>query len=238
MDFANILFGGPCNRACPFCIGQQLVARLRQNNLRLYPLLGQDELVRQVRERGIGQVVMTGTSTDPQLYRHERRLLEELRWQLPGVQFCLHSNGALALRKIDVFNRYDRVCLSFPTFEVDLYERLMGSRRLPDLAEIVRQSRVPVKISALAAHTTAAFLDRLGEIGIRRVVLRRLYGVEEPVHLPEGLVERGEYRGNLVYDWNGMEVTDWHFDTSASTSLNLFPDGTISPHYLLTRASA
>ena len=238
MDFANILFGGPCNRACPFCIGKQLAASLRQNNLRLYPLRNQEVFVQELRRRQIGQVVFTGTNTDPQLYRHELRLLEELRQRLPETRFCLHSNGALALRKMAVVNRYHRVCLSFPTFEVDAYQRLMGARRVPDLAEIVRQSMVPVKISALAAHTSAAFLDRLGEIGIRRVVLRRLYGVSETVRLPEGLVARGDYRGNPVYDWAGMEVTVWNFDTSASTSLNLFPDGTISPHYLLTRASA
>lgn len=238
MDFANVLFGGPCNRACPFCIGNQLAPALRQNNLRLYPLRNQDEFVRQVREQGIRQIVFTGTNTDPQLYRHELRLLEELRRQLPGAEFCLHSNGALALRKMDVFNQYDRVCLSFPTFEVDQYQSLMGSRKVPDLAEIVRQSQVPVKISALAAHTSAAFLDRLTEIGIRRVVLRRLFGVAERVDLPAGLRECGIYRGNPVYDWSGIEVTLWNFDTSASTSLNLFPDGTISPHYLLNRASA
>jgi hypothetical protein len=237
MDFANILFGGPCNRRCPFCIGKQLPARLRQNNLRLYPLRNQDLFVHQLREHKVAQVVFTGTNTDPQLYRHEGRLLLSLRQQLPTAQFCLHSNGALALRKMDVFNDYDRVCLSFPTFHCDLYQQLMGSRRVPDLAEIVRRSRVPVKVSALAAHTSAGFLDRLGEIGIRRVVLRRLYGARETVQLPEGLKLQGDYRGNPVYDWNGLEVTDWNFDTSESTSLNLFPDGTISDHYLLTRAS-
>ena len=237
MDFANILFGGPCNRACPFCIGKQLPAALRQNNLRIYPLRNQHEFVRQLQEGQVEQVVFTGTNTDPQLYRYEEQLLNELRNQLPRTQFCLHSNGALALRKIDVFNRYHRVCLSFPTFEPGLYQRLMGSRRVPDLAEILRRSRVPVKISALAAHTSAAFLDRLGELGVRRVVLRRLYGIQESVQLPEGLILHGSYRGNPVYDWRGVEVTDWNFDTSESTSLNLFPDGTISSHYLLTRAS-
>ncbi|MBN9419934.1 MAG: radical SAM protein [Candidatus Eremiobacteraeota bacterium] len=237
MDFANILFGGPCNRACPFCIGKQLPAALGQNNLRIYPLRKQDEFVRRLQQSQVRQIVFTGTNTDPQLYRYEERLLNELRGQLPGAQFCLHSNGALALRKIDVFNRYDRVCLSFPTFEADLYQQLMGSPRVPDLAEILRHSRVPVKISALAAHVSSAFLDRLRELGVQRVVLRRLYGIHESVQLPQGLNLQGSYRGNPVYDWRGLEVTDWTFDTCESTSLNLFPDGTISPHYLLTRAS-
>lgn len=237
MDFANILFGGPCNRACPFCIGKQLPVTLRQNNLRIYPLRNQDEFLRQIHQRQILQVVFTGTNTDPQLYRYEDRLIDELRQQLPQIRLCLHSNGALALRKMENFNRYDRVCLSFPTFDPDLYQQLMGSRRVPDLAKIVQLSRVPVKISALAAHTTAAFLDRMVDVGVRRVVLRRLYGFQESINLPEGLRLTGNYRSNPTYDWKGLEVTDWNFETSGSTSLNLFPDGTISPHYLLTRAS-
>lgn len=237
MDFANILFGGPCNRACPFCIGKQLSASLQQDNLRLYPLRNQDQFIRELRERNLRQLVLTGTNTDPQLYRYEQRLLRALRRQLPDAEICLHTNGALALRKMDVFNQYDRVCISLPTFDTDTYQSLMGSRKVPDLAEIMRQAQVPVKISALAAHSSSTFLDRLAETGIRRVVLRRLYGVRETVSLPEGLIARGTYRGNPVYSWGPMEVTLWNFETSTSASLNLFPDGSISPHYLLTRAN-
>jgi MoaA/NifB/PqqE/SkfB family radical SAM enzyme len=236
MDFANLLFGGPCNRACPFCIGKQLAERLRSNNLRVYPPRNLGSFVSEVRRLGIGQIVFTGTNTDPQLYRHEERLLDELRRLLPGAEFCLHSNGVLALRKMRVFNQYDRVCLSFPSFEVVRYQRLMGSPRVPDLAEILRQARVPVKISALARETTPEFLERLRSLGIGRVVLRRLLGDQAPLQLPDGLAKCGNYRSNPIFDWRGMEVTLWNFDTCESTSLNLFPDGTLSSNYLLTQA--
>ena len=236
MDFANILFGGPCNRACPFCIGKQLAAPLRTNNLRIYPPRNLDAFVSEVARLGIRQIVFTGTNTDPQLYRFEERLLAELRDLLPGAEFCLHSNGVLALRKMRVFNQYDRVCLSFPSFEVEHYQRLMGSPQVPNLAEILRCARVPVKISALARETSSAFLQLLCDLGVRRVVLRRLLGDQAALELPAGLVACGNYRGNPVYDWGGMEVTLWNFDTSESTSLNLFPDGTLSSNYLLTQA--
>ncbi|MFN8613174.1 MAG: radical SAM protein [Vulcanimicrobiota bacterium] len=236
MDFANILFGGPCNRACPFCIGKQLAAPLRSNNLGLYPPRNLEAFIGEVKRHRIREIVFTGTTTDPQLYRFEERLLQELQSRLPEARFCLHSNGALALRKIHVFNQYDRVSLSFPTFDPATYERLMGSRRIPDLAEIVRQARVPIKISALARETTAGFLDRLCSLGILRVVLRKLYGDSRPLSLPSGLIRVDSYRNNPVFNWKGMEVTVWSFNDSASTSLNLFPDGTLSSRYLLTRA--
>lgn len=236
MDFANLLFGGPCNRSCPFCIGKQLSAPLRTNNLNTYPPLNLDAWIDQVQRNQIQEVVFTGTNTDPQLYRFEEELLGNLRERLPEARFCLHSNGVLALRKMRVFNQYDRVCLSFPSFEPPVYQRLMGSPRVPALAEIMSRARVPVKISALARETTAPFLDGLRALGVTRVVLRRLLGDRGEVVLPEGLVASGSYRNNPVFDWSGMQVTLWTFDTCESTSLNLFPDGTLSSRYLLSEA--
>jgi len=240
MDFANILFGGPCNRTCPFCIGKQLAPRLGQNNLRLYPLRSQQAFVDEVRRRAIRQIVFTGTNTDPQLYRYEERLLRELRRQLPEAEFSLHSNGALALRKMQVFNQYDRVCLSIPSLDPQVYERAMGSPKVPDLEKILQRARVPVKISCVLQETEGLeiFLEQLHNLGVERVVLRRLLGEKRPLNLPKGLQFHGSYRGNPVYRWGRMEVTCWDFELSQSTSLNLFPDGTLSPHYLLTRTAA
>ena len=240
MDFANILFGGPCNRACPFCIGKQLALPLRQNNLRLYPLRNQQSFVEEVRRRGIRQIVFTGTTTDPQLYRYEERLLDELRRQLPDAEFSLHSNGALALRKMQVFNQYDRVCLSIPSLDADVYERAMGSRRVPDLGEILRRAQVPVNVSAVLYETEGltAFLEQLHDLGVERLVLRRLLGDPRQLELPPKLETNGNYRGNPVFRWGRMEVTYWDFEVTQSTSLNLFPDGTLSPHYRLTAQAA
>jgi pyruvate-formate lyase-activating enzyme len=246
MDFANILFGGPCNRRCPFCIGQSLPERVRQSNLKLYPLLNQDLFVQEVLRLDIRQIVFTGTTTDPQLYRHEEQLLRELRLQLPGRQFSLHSNGALALKKMSVFNQYDKVCLSFPTFQRETYRNMMGSPEVPDLPAIVAQAQVPLKVSVMVSEDNYAelgeLLEGLWQLGIPRVVLRQLYQPlapkwPRPGPLPSELARCGSYRNNTIYDWKGMEVTDWCFEDSHSTSLNLFPDGTLSHRYLLNELS-
>jgi len=239
-DFANILFAGPCNLRCPYCIGKQVDPALNRDNLHEFPPRNLDAFVALLQAHRVRQIVLTGTTTDPQLYRHEARLVRRLREHLPQARLSLHTNGQLALQKIDVVNLYDRVSLSLPSFEPDTYEKMTGSRRVPDLRAIVRAARVPVKVSCVINEHNAGqvdtFLAHCREIGLRRVVLRQLYGDHRrwdvlPHHSPVST-----YRNNPVYDWDGMEVTWWDFDRTTSTSLNLFSDGTISTEYLLARA--
>ncbi|MBX3052052.1 MAG: radical SAM protein [Caldilineaceae bacterium] len=245
-DFANILFAGPCNACCPFCIGQRVDPRLNVPNLRHYPPANLDEFVEMIRHFAIRQLVFTGTTTDPQIYRHEARLLDYLRGELhPESQFSLHTNGRLALRKWDVFNSYDRVCLSFPSFDEATYRRVMGVPVVPDLAEILRRATVPVKVSCVVTEANRGeipgFLRRCQAIGIERLVLRKLYGekrawTELLAWERLGLSYRSDYRANPVYALDGMEVTLWDFDETQSRSLNLFADGTISSAYRLVEA--
>src|SRR5262249_27708734 len=148
VDFANILFAGPCNRFCPFCIGKQLPERLNVNNLDLFPPHNLDVFINEVNRLDIRQIVCTGTATDPQLYRHEGLLLDLLRTRVTtGAQVSVHTNGVLALSKMDVFNQYDKACISFPSFNRGTYAKMMGSRHVPDLAAIVARARMQVKVS-------------------------------------------------------------------------------------------
>lgn len=238
-DFANILFAGPCNRRCPYCIGQRLPAQLNQDNLAQFPPRGLGAFIAEVRRRQIRQVVFTGTVSDPQLYRHEARLLGHLRAQLPGASFSVHTNGALALEKLETFNLYDRACISFPSFDPETYAAHMGTRRVPDLAAIVRAAKIPVKISCVLDERNApqvpAFLARCREIGVRRVVLRRQYGDPRAWDLFPGVAPARRYRNNPVYALDGLEVTYWEFEDAQSTSINLFADGTLGTEYLLAK---
>jgi MoaA/NifB/PqqE/SkfB family radical SAM enzyme len=240
-DFANILFAGPCNARCPFCIGRQIDPRLSVNNLREFPPRHLERFIDLIGTHEIRQVVFTGTNTDPQLYRHEARLLDHLRRRLPtDTQISLHTNGRLALKKIDVLNQYDRVCVSFPTFDPATYFKMMGVRGVPDLAQIVDRAQVPVKVSCVIDEHNIPelpqFLERCHAIGIRRLVLRRLYGDQRAWPLPAPLQPHSHFRGNPVCDYCDMEVTVWNFEDCDCRSLDLFSDGTISGSYLLANA--
>jgi molybdenum cofactor biosynthesis enzyme MoaA len=98
-DFANILFAGPCNRSCPFCIGHLVPPAASVDNLGTYPPRGIDQFIEVVNRERIEQIVLTGTTTDPQLYRHEARLLTMLRERLHAqARLSVHTNGVRALR--------------------------------------------------------------------------------------------------------------------------------------------
>lgn len=238
--FANILFAGPCNRACPFCIGELMPERVNVDNLDVFPPRGIERLVAEIVRQGVDQVVFTGTVTDPQLYRHEAELLAWLRERLPpATRYSVHTNGVLALAKLATFNMYDRACLSFPSFEPATYERMMGSRRVPDVEAILSRAAIPVKISCVVTDDNAAeipsFLRRCREIGVRRLVLRKPYGDPADRVDLSSLPVTGSFRGCPVRDLDGMEVTYWDFDEARMSSLNLFADGTLGTSYLLTR---
>ena len=239
-DFANILFAGRCNRFCPFCIGLSLPESVNADNLDLYPPRGLDAFIAAVNREEIEQIVFTGTVTDPQLYRHEARLLAHLRERLHGrARFSVHTNGVLALKKMEVFNLYDRACISFPSFEPAVYERMMGSRRVPDLSGILRAAKIPVKVSCVINEHNAegmdGFLAECRRIGVRRLVVRKLHGETRAWPILRDLPVTGSFRGNPILDYEGMEVTYWDFDESSCRSINLFADGTLGTSYLLTR---
>jgi molybdenum cofactor biosynthesis enzyme MoaA len=159
-DFANLLFAGPCNRSCPWCIGKSVPERANVANLDRWPLGGIEEFVALIDRERIRQVVLTGTTSDPQLYRHEARLLAWLRARLhPETAISVHTNGVLALAKLDVFKRYDRASISLPSLVPATYREMMGSPRVPDLAAILRSATIPVKVSALVSEHNWAEMD-------------------------------------------------------------------------------
>jgi MoaA/NifB/PqqE/SkfB family radical SAM enzyme len=153
--------------------------------------------------------------------------------------------------KMEILNRYDRVTVSFHSFDPVTFERMTGTWRMPDLAGILRTARIPVQVSCLVnegnVHQIREFLARCREMGVRRVVIRRQYMATsegkrrlKPLLRTElraaGCRLVAAYRENPVYEYGGMEVTCWDFAQSTSRSVNLFSDGTISAEYLLIRS--
>ncbi|GAK55911.1 molybdenum cofactor biosynthesis protein A [Candidatus Vecturithrix granuli] len=238
--FANILFSGRCNLRCSYCIGHNQALQTMPENLHIFPLKGLDRFVEQLREHGITQISLTGTNTDPQLYAYEPELLATLRERIPDVKIALHTNGLLALHKIEVFNQYDRATISLPSFQPGTYRQLTGRSQVLDLAAIVQVSTIPLKISTIITehniNEIPEIVSRCRDLGISRIVLRKQYGDTRNWPLFPQYKPIRFFGGNPVYDLDGMEVTIWDFSRSAVRCLNLFSDGSVSAEYQLTRS--
>ena len=238
-DFANILFSGRCNFRCPHCIGHASKLQAMPDNLLTFPLKGLDQFIDQLNRHGVTQVSLTGTNTDPQLYAYEPELIAYLREHIPNIKLSLHTNGKRVLQKIDVFNLYNRATISFPSFHPETYHTMTGSANMIDLSAIVKASRIPLKISTLITNQNSdeipSIIAHCHELGISRMVLRKLYGEAQDWNLFPNLKPVRYFGANPVYDVEGMEVTLWDFSASTVNCLNLFSDGTISPEYQLTQ---
>jgi molybdenum cofactor biosynthesis enzyme MoaA len=241
-DFANILLSGRCNLRCPHCIGHNQTLRGMPENLSQFPLNGLDRFISALCRYGITQISLTGTNTDPQLYAYEPELIAYLRQRIAGVKISLHTNGILALRKMEVFNRYDRATISLPSFALTTYRQMTGRTAVLDLAAIMNAATIPVKISTLLTeqniHEIPSIIMRCRELGISRMVLRRLYDETRAWHVFPDLQPIRYFAGNPVYEVDGLEVTVWDFATSQVRCLNLFSDGSISQEYQLLRKNA
>jgi len=245
-EFGNILFAGPCNQQCTFCIGQQLAPDLSPRNTRQWPLTNLDRFVDEMNRTRTKRIIMTGTTTDPQLYKHEGRLVEHLRTEIPDCHLSIHTNGLLALQKLNNFNQYDTATLSVNSFNPETFRKIHGVRTMPDVGAIVKAAAPKLKLSCVLTadniDEVGSYLETAARLGITRVALRHALDVGTgSVRLPTPAVLRAatpthEHCGNPVYDIDGVEVTHWAFDETSGHSLNLFADGTLSPIYMLSKA--
>jgi molybdenum cofactor biosynthesis enzyme MoaA len=233
--FANILFSGRCNLHCPYCIGQNAMLRQLPDNLRIFPPKGLDRFVDLLVAHAVTQISLTGTNTDPQLYAYEAELIVYLRNRIPNVELSLHTNGQLALKKIDSFNLYDKATISLPSFEPATYQALTGSSRMIDLAAIVRVARIPLKISTILTSQNIDqipdIVERCCQLQIPRLVLRKQYSDARQWPLFPNHTPVRYFGNNPVYDIDGLEVTVWDFAASTVQCLNLFSHGTINSEY-------
>lgn len=67
-------------------------------------------------------------------------------------------------------------------------------------------------------------------------MLRKLFGETRSYPVLASRTPARWFKGNPVYDVDGLEVTVWNFDHAQCRRVNLFPDGTLGTSYLLADA--
>lgn len=247
-DFANILFSWNCNAKCPYCIGQKLET-LYPGNLDTFPLRNFDAFLKLIQEHSIPEVIFTGTTTDPLLYRHQNALLDIFEAETPETRRAIHTNGFLLLKRLDVFQRYTKCTLSLPSFNQEIFSIMMGTKQsVPNIQAISQSSSIPIKVSRIVDPTndfiqeTEHFLETLSRTKVTRVAFRKLAGDmsswDDTITQLEELWAKniGKYKNNSIYKIHGIEITLWSFDTTDARSINLFSNGYISHEYLLAQS--
>lgn len=241
--FANILFAGTCNAFCPHCIGKQIDSTLSIDNLDTWPLRNIDTFIDILKKEDIKEISLTWTITDPLLYKHQKELIACLRNNIPWSKLSIHTNGRLIKKIPDIFNLYDRAAISIPSFHEDIYQILMWTKWVPNVEEIIKTSYIPIKISTLITdinrHDIKDFIESCYQKWVKRLVLRKLFWekrlLNDLIHADTiSMIYIWDFMHNKVYNYKGVEVTLWEFESTENICYNLFSDWTISDKYLLS----
>ena len=210
------------------------------NNLDTFPLKNLGRFILACIGKGIKEINLTGSNTEPLLYQHHIPLTNFLRLAISGVKLGIRTNGIQVMRQLDDWKCYDEASISITSFDEKLYKATMGSGEPPDLKQILAVSAgKEIKINTVLCPETVETgdifrtLDKLADCGIKVVNLREPYG--QP-HIGSPLTDPvGERFGMPIYNWRGMDVTYWDVHYVKVESVNLYANGIVSDTYPVTK---
>lgn len=243
--FGNIHLSGPCNRSCYFCIGQHMQSLEKLNNLTAWPLKGINEFILQCQSKRVREVNLTGTNTDPLLFRHIIPLREYLKKHIPDLIFGIRTNGALAMARTKEIDCFDKISFSIHSFDGDIYRAMMGSGNPPPIEDIMERwgSYKPIKINIVLGPQNKGSdllltLQRLARAGVEKVNLREPYGqphIGDPLQQNLKMKPVGEVLGMPLHEIYGMHVVYWDVHYVEVESVNLYANGNVSTTYPVTK---
>lgn len=236
--FGNIHLSGPCNRSCYFCIGQHMMALDPYNVLDTDPLPGIDRFIVDCARKNVREVFITGTNTDPLLYRHTAALVRDIKDSL-GVKVGVRTNGVQIIPHLDRWKWYDKASLTICSLNDAINNRMMGGNALTfSELDFIFDSKEDIKVNIVLGPENRfdilQTLDKLTRFGVRRVNLREPYGQPHIGNPLDGLHPIKFSKGMPTYRWNNLEVTYWDVHYCEVESVNLYANGRVSIDYPIT----
>lgn len=243
--FGNIHLSGPCNAQCYFCIGQHMMALDKFNNLDVWPLQNLSKFIDSCNNRSIGEINLTGTNTDPLLYKHIDELHRELSYNINSdFVFGIRTNGIAAIRNRSLLTPFDKISFSIPSFNPRIYEKIMGVKYDEKLRDLTEEYSPKVNVvlcpETVEGHRSADLWNTIYELssmGIKKINLREPYG-QPRIGYPMEKIFHGVKKnlfGMPVYQIKDTEVTYWDVHYVEVESVNLYANGIVSETYPITK---
>lgn len=240
--FANVHLSGPCNRRCYFCIGQHMMALDGFNSLDTWPMPGWSAFVEECKRHAVGVVYLTGTNTDPLLFRHIERFTAAVRNDI-GSRVGIRTNGAT---RLDALAHFDTGSVTICSLSQAVHAAMMGRGAPADIKTALwwaREWSPALKVNiVLGPENVGSDLERtiegLGAAGVQRVNLREPYGQPRVGDPFSGRERAGTAFGMPLYRLAGVEVLYWDVHFVEVESVNLYASGRVSTTYPITKGHA
>lgn len=244
--FANIHLSGPCNRSCYFCIGQHMLALDSENVLDTWPLPNLDRFVEECLPR-TSEINVTGTNTDPLLFKHLQPLKTYLINRIPNLVFKARTNGIKISDDLALFDGGSVTCCST---NPEIYRTMMGQgsppnwEKLRPYLECWKNPKINIVLGPenrdgdwlRTVRTIRENTSKWANGGFRRFNLREPYGqphIGDPLDSLFKVMSRT--LGMSTYSVEDALVTYWDVHYCEVESVNLYASGRISIDYPITR---
>lgn len=239
--FGNIHLSGPCNRECYFCIGQHMMALDKYNTLDKWPLIGLDSFIEKCQAKGVHEINMTGSNTDPMLFKHTQKLKSYLLDHIPDFRFKIRTNAVK--KNLDLLKLYDSGSVTICSFDPEIYKQMMGKGSPPDLDRLLEAtSHWPdLKINIVLGPENIQngdflkTLEILSENNIPKVNIREPYGQPRVGNPLANRKQAGTILGNPYYVFRDTKVAYWDVHYTEVESINLYANGRVSDTYPITK---
>jgi hypothetical protein len=216
------------------------------NSLSVHPeeMDGLDEFLRECERRGVSEINLTGTNTDPLLFQHTQELRDYIEDRIYPLRFGLRTNGALASKYPYRWNVFDKASVTVCSVDRDIYAQMMGRGEPPNISEIVALSEYDdIKCNIVLGPENTRGADWLDTVlhlaarGVSRFNLREPYGQPHVGDPCKGKLARvGKVYGQPTYAAPyGARVTYWDVHYCHVESVNLYASGKVSIDYPITR---
>jgi len=209
------------------------------NNLDVFPLRNLDKFVEECKKHNITEINLTGSNTDPSLYKHIPELRAYLEQRIPELRFGLRTNG---VSHLDVWKYFDKGSISVTTFDQSLYTKTMGCGSPPDIKHILKINEgKDIKVNVVLCPETVASgdvidtIDHLVKAGVKTINLREPYGQPHIGNPLEGLAEVEPVFGMPTYQNGATKITYWDVHYVEVESVNLYANGEVSTTYPVSK---
>lgn len=244
--FGNIHFSGRCNRNCYFCIGQFMQALEPYNNLNKENLDGFDLFIEKCKEHKITEIALTGSNTDPLLYKFIPQLKEKLQNKLDLKIFRITTNGVKVLNNLDIWNLFNFASITFCSFDKEVNKKMMGGEPV-DIKKIITNTNFDFRINILLStfniipNDLMLTIDKLIDYGTKKINLREPYGQPNLRLLLNNFLNKNNLKfthkilGNDAFFYRDCEICYWDVHFTEVESINLYANGKVSDDYPITK---